>query len=74
MFQRFDKVVRCSQGHLYTSTWMWGGSLKALRLGNRRFQRCPVGHHWSMARLVDPATLSPQECEAAAAIHDVRVP
>lgn len=74
MLKRYDKIVRCSAGHLYTTTWVWGGSIKAFRLGSRRFQRCPVGRHWAMARVVDPASLSPEEREAAAAVHDVHIP
>lgn len=42
-------TVRCSQGHTFTTTWIEGGSLKAVRLGPRtRYQRCPVGHHWAL--------------------------
>jgi hypothetical protein len=74
MFERYQKVVRCSAGHLYTSIWMWGGSIKALRLGSRRYQRCPVGRHWSMARVVDASSLTPAEREQAAAIHDLPIP
>jgi hypothetical protein len=77
-FRRFarksDRVVRCNNGHLYTTIWVWGGSLKAVRLGTRRYQRCPVCRHWTMARLVDPDSLTPQEREQAAAVHDVRIP
>jgi hypothetical protein len=74
MFKRYDKIVRCSAGHLYTTIWMWGGSAKSVRLGSRRYQRCPVGQHWAMARAVDPSSLTSQEREAAAAVHDVRIP
>jgi len=74
MFERFDKVVRCDEGHMFTTIWIWGGSLKAFRLGTRRYQRCPVGHHWSIVRLVDPGELSEAEREAAAAVHDVHIP
>ena len=71
---RFDTIVRCGRGHLFTTIWIWGGSLKAIRLGSVRVQRCPVGHHWSRVRRVDPATLTPAEREAAAAVHDLRIP
>lgn len=74
MSERFDRPVRCSAGHLYTTIWIWGGSLKAVRLGNSRFQRCPVGHHWARTRRVDPATLTDAERAQAAAVHDVRIP
>lgn len=41
-------VVRCRRGHLFTTLWIPGVSVKALRLGWWRFQRCPVGPHWSL--------------------------
>ena len=41
-------VVRCRAGHLYTTLWIPGISVKALRFGWWRFQRCPVGHHFSL--------------------------
>jgi hypothetical protein len=35
--------VRCSQGHRFETTWIEGGSLRAVRLGPwTRYQRCPV--------------------------------
>lgn len=75
MFDRFERPVRCSKGHLYTSTWIPGGSLKSVRLGlGRRYQRCPVGHHWAMTSRLDPQTMSEDEREQAAAVHDVRIP
>jgi hypothetical protein len=74
MANRFDTIVRCSKGHLFTTIWAPLASFKAVRLGQRRWQRCPVGHHWSMVTRVDPAELEPSEREAAAAVHDIRIP
>jgi hypothetical protein len=37
-----DRIVRCSQGHLFTTVWIVGSSAKAVRLGYKRYQRCPV--------------------------------
>jgi hypothetical protein len=34
----------------------------------------PVGRHWSMVRQVNPDDLEPQQREAAAAVHDIRIP
>lgn len=52
-------VVRCSKGHLFWTTWVAGGSLKAVRLGPvTRFQRCPVGHHWALIRPVKEQDLT----------------
>lgn len=67
-------VVRCKQGHLFTTTWLPGVSLKAVRLGRDRFQRCPVGHHWSTVRRVPESELSDDERRTAAEHHDIRIP
>ena len=69
-----DTVVRCRDGHLFTTLWIPGASLKAIRLGWWRFQRCPVGQHWSLVTPVDSTSLSEEEREIAAQRHDVRVP
>ena len=46
-------VVRCSKGHLFWTTWIEGGSLKAVRLGPfTRYQHCPVGKHWAIVHPV----------------------
>jgi hypothetical protein len=65
-----QQIVRCSQGHLYTTTWVPFVSFKSIRLGTRRFQRCPVGHHWALTQKVDAASLSADERAAAEAVHD----
>jgi len=74
MFERFDRPVRCKSGHLFTTIWIPLASLKAARLGGRRFQRCPVGHHWTTVTPLDPAVAKPADLEAAAAVHDIRIP
>ena len=71
--EAFDVIVRCRDGHLYTTLWMPLGSLKAVRLGVGRYQRCPVGHHWSIVTPVDPGTLSDREVRAARNRHDAAV-
>ena len=71
--QQFEPVVRCSRGHLYRSIWVPGGSLKAVRWFDRRFQWCPVGHHFSWTRRVDAGQLTAEELAAAAAVHDLRI-
>ena len=50
-------VVRCRQGHVFTTIWLPGASVKSLRLGSRRLQWCPVGHHWSLVKLVRESDL-----------------
>ncbi len=72
--QGFERIARCGRGHLFTSTVVPGASIKAIRLWNRRFQRCPVGGHWTLVEFVDPASLTPEEREAARSVHDARVP
>jgi hypothetical protein len=74
MLDSFDRPVRCRDGHLFTTIWIPLASLKALRLGRRRFQRCPVGHHWSMITQVERTTATAAELESASAVHDVRIP
>ena len=43
-----NTVVRCRQGHLFTTIWIPGVKLKELDLVVARVQRCPVGKHWSL--------------------------
>jgi hypothetical protein len=68
-------VVRCRRGHLFTTIWVPGASLKALRLGWWRWQRCPVdGGHWSLVAPVKEADLTEQERDLARSRHDIRIP
>ena len=67
-------VVRCRQGHLFTTIWIPGGSLKAVRLGWARFQRCPVGPHGSLVTPVKPAELTDAERRTAEENRDLRIP
>jgi hypothetical protein len=67
-------VVRCGAGHLFTTIWIPGASLKSLRLGPWRYQRCPVGHHWSVVTPVDEAELTDEERELARTRKDIRIP
>lgn len=67
-------VVRCRAGHLFTTTWLPGGSLKAIRLGWWRLQRCPVGRHWTLVKLVKESDLSADQRRHAAQHRDIRIP
>jgi hypothetical protein len=69
-----ETVVRCRHGHLSTTWWIPGGSLKAVRFGWWRLQRCPVGPHWSLVTPVDVSHLTDDERALAARYHDVRIP
>ena len=67
-------VVRCWEEHLFTTVWVPGVSVKALRLGPWRVQRCPVGQHWSIVTPVSRSDLTEQQNRAAADSRDIRLP
>jgi hypothetical protein len=67
-------VVRCREGHLFTTLWIPGASVKSLRLVAWRFQRCPVGRHWSLVTPVDESTLTEDERRSAHEHHDFPLP
>jgi len=67
-------IVRCRDGHLFTTIWIPGLSVKAARLGRWRFQRCPVGRHWSIVTPVREADLSEEARRSAAAHKDIPIP
>ena len=69
-----ETIVRCRQGHLFTTIWIPGGSLKAVRLGWARLQRCPVGKHWSLVVPVKESDLTEEERREAHDHRDVRIP
>jgi hypothetical protein len=69
-----NTVVRCRRGHLFTTFWIPGASLKAIRLGWWRFQRCPAGRHWSLVTPTRVSALTAEERQLAALLHDVRLP
>jgi hypothetical protein len=67
-------IVRCRRGHLFTTIWLPAVSVKSLRLGVWRLQRCPVGNHWSLVTPVRRDALTADERQAAAATRDIRLP
>ena len=67
-------VVRCRNGHLFTTIWLPGVSVKSIRLGWLRLQWCPVGRHFSIVTPVRPAELTDAEREAARDRKDLRLP
>ncbi len=67
-------VVRCRSGHLFTTIWIPGVSVKALRLGPWRIQRCPVGRHWSLVWPAKASQLSARELRRAREQRDIRLP
>jgi hypothetical protein len=67
-------VVRCRKGHLFTTIWVPGVSVKSVRLGWWRIQRCPVGKHWSVVVPVKEADLTEDEKRIARERKDIRIP
>ncbi|MGZ4380324.1 MAG: hypothetical protein ACXVZ2_03415 [Gaiellaceae bacterium] len=67
-------VVRCRQGHLFTTIWIPGVSLKAVRLGWWRAQYCPVGRHWSIVTPVKRSELTEEQAAVADGHVDIRIP
>ena len=67
-------VVRCRSGHLFTTIWIPGVSLKSIRLGWWRLQRCPAGDHWSIVTPIREAELTEEERRRAHEVRDVRIP
>lgn len=67
-------IVRCRDGHLFTTIWIPGASVKSVRLGPWRYQRCPVGSHWSVVSPVRESELTDQERELAHGRRDIRLP
>jgi hypothetical protein len=69
-----DVVVRCREGHLFTTIWIPGWSFKAIRLGLVRLQYCPVGDHLTFVTPVRDSDLTDEERRIAAQYHDARMP
>jgi hypothetical protein len=59
-----DRILRCSDGHLFVSGQ--GARLfLSVHFGPKRFLRCPVDKKWRMAGNVNSGDLSEQEIEQA---------
>jgi hypothetical protein len=67
-------IVRCRDGHLFTTIWIPGVNLKALDLGVARVQRCPVGRHWTLVVPVRAASLNAADRALARSRRDVPLP
>jgi hypothetical protein len=67
-------IVRCGQGGFFETKWVPLVSFRAVRLGSRRFQRCPVHGRWELIERVDPATLTPEERAEASRYPAGRLP
>jgi hypothetical protein len=67
-------IVRCRDGHLFTTIWVPSASVKALRLGWVRLQWCPVGRHWTLVTPVRDTELTAKEQRRARAQRDLPLP
>jgi hypothetical protein len=67
-------IVRCRRGHLFTTFWLPGVSVKSLRLLWWRYQRCPVGKHWSLVTPVRESALTEQQRQEARTRFDIPLP
>jgi len=67
-------IVRCRDGHLFTTVWIPFVSFKAVRVGAVRIQHCPVGDHVTSVVPVDPSSLSEADRRFAADHPDSLVP
>ncbi|MGH3149660.1 MAG: hypothetical protein ACRDOB_02875 [Streptosporangiaceae bacterium] len=67
-------IVRCRQGHVFSTIWIPGVKLKSLDLVVARVQRCPVGKHWSLVVPVRESELTEGERQFAKEHHDVPIP
>ncbi|NNN20652.1 MAG: hypothetical protein HKL80_01445 [Acidimicrobiales bacterium] len=74
MLKKYDRSVRCRNGHVFTTIWVPLASFKAARLCFKRYQHCPVGHHWSMIEKIDSSNATTDELARASEVHDVRIP
>lgn len=69
-----ETIARCSQGHLFTTLWIPGASIKAVRLGFKRYQRCPVCGKWRIVEPVPDSELTDEDRALAAQHHDTMLP
>lgn len=69
-----NTIVRCRQGHLFTTIWIPGVKLTSLDLGVARIQRCPVGKHWTLITPVRNSALTEAEKQVAREHRDIRIP
>jgi hypothetical protein len=66
-----NTIVRSSRGHLFTTVWVVGASLKAERLGYKRY---PVCEKWRIVMPVPDTELTDEDRRVAAEHHDSRLP
>ena len=57
----YNVIVRCNSGHIFSTIWVPGFSLKAARIGSYRLQWCPVGRHVTSVQQVQAKELTEEE-------------
>ena len=67
-------VVRCRDGHLFTTVWVPFVSFKSLRFGAWRWQRCPVAGHWTFVAPLPDDQLTDSERRLAEHFPDGPIP
>jgi hypothetical protein len=67
-------VVRCRRGHLFTTIWLPGVSMKSIRLLWWRLQWCPVGKHLAIVTPVKTSELGDEQKRVARDHRDLRIP
>jgi hypothetical protein len=67
-------VVRCREGHLFTTVWVPFVSFKSIRFGAWRWQRCPVADHWTFVAVVPGDQLTDPERRLAEQFSDGPIP
>lgn len=64
-----ESIIRCSDGHLFTANWIPLVGIRSIRLGTKRYARCPVNRRWRLMERVSPGELSADQLAQAAAVH-----
>lgn len=59
-----ERILRCSDGHLYTSSAL-SRLFLSMHLGPKRLERCAVDHRWRLTENVDPGELTETEIRQA---------
>lgn len=67
-------IVRCSEGHLFSTIWIPLISFKSIRMGPDRWQKCPICRKFRRVTRVDQESLSDAEREKANSVLDSRIP
>ena len=59
-----DRILRCSDGHLFTST-VWSRLFRSAHLGAKRYMTCPVDGRRRMCENAWTHDLTPEQIQEA---------